>query len=441
MMWILALLQLTSLSPTYAADAGDSTAGSDSAARAEADPHTIDLERAVAIAARSAVDVEAARIQVERAATLLRSSRQAFLPDLGLAVSGTASVARTFSEGLSQSVTSPGVGGTARVMSTIPVYEGGALRAGVQSARQALRSREATLERTRQDLQYVLAGGLLYVAEARGSVALAEAVLTAEQTLRARVAAYVDAGSRTRADLLQEDAAIAKAEQDLVSARSEVARAELALMQVLRLDPAEAWTFVPPNGVPDSTSTSAEAVRADVQASEAAVQAASADVRAAQATALPSAGVALGASTSWLSTESASVSSQLRDQAQTWATVEIDVPIFDRGLARNAVANAHTSERAARLDLAVRQEAAATDQAAARISVEAARAAVAAAARHRDAAVAASAVIEQRYEAGAASLSELSAAHAESAAAERDVLTASIAVRRAAFEWAWAIGE
>ena len=127
MMWILALLQLTSLSPTYAADAGDSTAGSDSAARAEADPHTIDLERAVAIAARSAVDVEAARIQVERAATLLRSSRQAFLPDLGLAVSGTASVARTFSEGLSQSVTSPGVGGTARVMSTIPVYEGGAL--------------------------------------------------------------------------------------------------------------------------------------------------------------------------------------------------------------------------------------------------------------------------------------------------------------------------
>ena len=436
MMWILALLQLTSLSPTYAADAGDSTAGSDSAARAEADPHTIDLERAVAIAARSAVDVEAARIQVERAATLLRSSRQAFLPDLGLAVSGTASVARTFSEGLSQSVTSPGVGGTARVMSTIPVYEGGALRAGVQSARQALRSREATLERTRQDLQYVLAGGLLDVAEARGSVALAEAVLTAEQTLRARVAAYVDAGSRTRADLLQEDAAIAKAEQDLVSARSEVARAELALMQVLRLDPAEAWTFVPPNGVPDSTSTSAEAVRADVQASEAAVQAASADVRAAQATALPSAGVALGASTSWLS-----VSSQLRDQAQTWATVEVDVPIFDRGLARNVIANAHTSERAARLDLAVRQEAAATDQAAARISVEAARAAVAAAARHRDAAVAASAVIEQRYEAGAASLSELSAAHAESAAAERDVLTASIAVRRAAFEWAWAIGE
>ena len=149
----------------------------------------------------------------------------------------------------------------------------------------------------------------------------------------------------------------------------------------------------------------------------------------------------MGASTSWLSTDATPVPSQLRDQAQAWATVELDVPIFDRGLARNAVANAHTSERAARLDLAVRQEAAATDQAAARISVEAARAAVAAAARHRDAAVAASAVIEQRYEAGAASLSELSAAHAESAAAERDVLTASIAVRRAAFEWAWAIGE
>jgi outer membrane protein len=326
-------------------------------------------------------------------------------------------------------------------MSTIPVYEGGALRAGVQSARQALRSSEATLERARQALQYVLASGMLDVAEAHGSVDLAEAVLTAEQALRARVAAYVDAGSRTRADLLQQDAAIAKAEHGLANARSQVARAELALVQVLRLDPAEAWTFVPPDAVPGSTSTSAEAARADVQAAEAAVQAASADVRAAQATALPSVGVALGASTSWLSTESASVPSQLRDQAQTWATVELDVPIFDRGLARNAVANAHISERAARLDLALRQEAAATDHAAARISDEAARAAVAAAARHRDAAVAASAVIEQRYEAGAASLSELSAAHAEAAAAEQDVLTASIAVRRTAFEWAWAIGE
>ena len=439
MILLLVLFQLAA--PVYGA------AGADSAAGSHVDPHTIDLERAVAIATRSAVDVESARIQVERATTLLRVSQRAFLPDLGLAVSGTASVARTFSEGLSQSVTSPGVGGTARVMSTIPVYEGGALRAGVLSAQQGLRSTEATLERTHQDLKYVLASGLLDVAEARGSVALAEAVRAAEQTLRVRIAAYVDAGSRTRADLLQQDAAIAKAEQDLVSARSQLARAELTLVQVLRLDPTQAWNFVPPDGVPGGpadtpggTGTNTTA-RADVQAAEAAVQAASADVRAAQATALPSAGVALGASTSWLSTAATPMQSQLRDQAQAWATVEIDVPIFDRGLARNAVANAQSSERAARLELAARQEAAATDQAAARISDEAARAAVTAAARHLDAAAAASAVIEQRYEAGAASLSELSAAHAEAAAAERDGLTATIAVRRAAFEQAWATGK
>ena len=440
MILLLVLFQLAA--PVYGA------AGSDSAAGSHVDPHTIDLARAVAIATRSAVDVETASIQVERASTLLKSRQQAFLPDLSLSVSGTASVSRTFSEGLSQSVTSPGVGGTARVMSTLPLYSGGALHANVSSAQQGLRSTEATLERTRQDLQYVLASGLLDVAEARGSVALAEAVLAAEQTLRARIAAYVDAGSRTRADLLQQDAAIANAEQDLVSARSQLARAELTLVQVLRLDPTQAWTFVPPDGVPDGIGTNPTArtgtnptARDDVQAAEAAVQAASADVRAAQATALPSAGVALGASTSWLSTDATPVPSQLRDQAQAWATVELDVPIFDRGLARNAVANAQSSERAARLELAARQEAVATDQAAARISDEAARAAVTAAARHRDAAAAASAVIEQRYEAGAASLSELSAVHAEAAAAERDVLIANIAVRRATFEQAWAMGE
>lgn len=406
---------------------------------------TITLDVALEIAGQNAVDAESARLQVESARAALHGSRQAFLPDLGLSLSTSATVGRTFSEGLGQSVTTPGASSKARVTSTVPLFGGGERHADVKSAEASLRSASATLDRTRQDLRYTLAGALLDLAEAQGGIALAEASLSAEMAIRDRVQAYVDVGSRTRADLLQEDAAIAAAQQALVAARADVARAELTLVQVLRLDPALAWSFAPPvletseAPVPPA-SPDAQAPRLDVQAAASDAEAAEADVRAARARVWPSADLSFGASTSWYSTTDAPLPSQLGDQAQAWATVDIAVPIFDRGVHHDAITNARITQRSAVLDLAALQLSAATDIARARIDQEAAGASLLAATQHRDASRAATSVIQDRYDAGAAALSEVLTARADLTGAEREVLSATIAVQRAGFELEWALG-
>lgn len=406
----------------------------------------ITLDVALEVAGQNAVDAESARLQVEAARAALHGSRQAFLPDLGLSLSTSATVGRTFSEGLGQSVTTPGASSKARVTSTVPLFGGGERHADVKSAEASLRSASATLDRTREDLRYTLAGALLDLAEARGGIVLAEASLSAEMAIRDRVQAYVDVGSRTRADLLQEDAAIAAAQQALGIARADVARAELTLVQVLRLDPAVAWSFAPPvaEGTSETTgpptSSDPRPPRLDVQAAASDAEAAEADVRAARARVWPSADLSFGASTSWYSTTDAPLPSQLGDQAQAWATVDIAVPIFDRAVHHDAITNARITQRSAELDLAALQLSAATDIARARIDQEAADAALLAATQHRDASRAAAAVIQDRYDAGAATLSEVLTARADLTKAEREVLSATIAVQRAGFELEWALG-
>jgi len=403
-----------------------------------ADPGApITLERAMEIAEQNAVDAESARLAIESARVDLHRAKHAFAPDLGLSVSTSATIGRTFSEGLGQSVTTPGANSTARVTSTVPLLGGGERHADVRSAEANLAAGLATAKRTRQDLEYTLAGGLLDLAEARGNVGLAEITLAAEEALRERIRAYVDAGARTRADLLLEDAAVAAAARDLSTARANVGLAELTLVDVLRLDPASTWTFVPPEAAPASASEGA-ATRSDIVAADKAAEAASADVQAARAGAWPSADLSFGASTSWYSTDTSALPSQLQDQARAWATVDVEVPIFDRAVTRDSVSDSRIAERAAKLDAARAQETAAADLARARLDDAAARDALDAASHQRDAQAAAVAVLQDRYDAGAAALTELLSARADLASAEQARLAAAIQVTRAGFELAWA---
>lgn len=403
-----------------------------------ADPGApITLERAMEIAEQNAVDAESARLAIESARVDLHRAKHAFAPDLGLSVSTSATIGRTFSEGLGQSVTTPGANSTARVTSMVPLLGGGERHADVRSAEANLAAGLATAERTRQDLEYTLAGGLLDLAEARGNVELATVTLAAEEALRERIRAYVDAGARTRADLLLEDAAVAAAARDLSTARANVGLAELTLVDVLRLDPASSWTFVPPEAAPASASEGA-ATRSDIVAADKAAEAAAADVQAARAGAWPSADLSFGASTSWYSTDTSALPSQLQDQARAWATVDVEVPIFDRAVTRDSVSDARIAERAAKLDAARAQETAAADLARARLDAAAARDALEAASHQRDAQAAAVAVLQDRYDAGAAALTELLSARADLASAEQARLAAAIQVIRAGFELAWA---
>lgn len=398
----------------------------------------ITLDRAVEIALHAGVDATTAQLAVEAARSTLHTRAQAGLPDLTFALSASATLASTYEADVDRRVALPGGSAAARVQSSTPLVAGGRIRADNDAAEASLRSADATLERTVQDLRYTLAGAMLDLAEARGDVALAEARLSAEQALGRQIAAQVAAGSRTRADALQQDAAVAGVERDLSDARASVAASELALVQVLRLDPAGRWRFEPPEAGP--AAGEAADGRADLRAAAADVDAADAAVRAARSGLRPAADLTLGASTALDTAASGPLADQLRDDARAWATIDLSLPVFDRAVTHDAVTRAQLDARAARLRLDATRTDAAAQQARARLDADTAAAALAAAERQQTAARAAAAVIHERYAAGSASVYEVQAANATLAAAERAALRARIAVRRAAFERAWADG-
>ena len=406
----------------------------------------IDLDAAVEMALENGADAQAARWAVESAELALRARRAAHTPDLTVRLSATESLGRTFSEELGTNVTEPSGVATARVVSTLPLWAGGELRGRREAAEASLAGRRATAAQTRQDLTLTLAGLLLDTAEARGTLAVREATLAAEEALRGQVVAFVEAGARTRADQLQQEAAVSRAEADLVEARRTIAQAELSLVEVLRLDPEGAWTFTPPEGGPVPSASLADLVaqavdaRPELDAYEAAVAAATAEVHAARAGRRPSLDLSVGAATSVVSQDASPVSTQLQDQAAAWAAVDLDVPVFDRGITRNAVGQAGLAERAARLDLETAREALAVQVRGVLLDRESVEAGLVAAERRRDAAVAAEAILRDRYEAGASPLFELLSARAEVADAEHELLVARTAVVRAGYTLAWTVG-
>ena len=396
----------------------------------------IDLDAALKLAIRDGVDAQEAALARQAAESTLARRRLAGLPSFSASASAGASVAGDSGFG-----TSAGVG----LGSTTPLYAGGAIAADRDAAVAYVEAAEADESRVIQDLTLALAGELLALDAAQDRVVAAGASLDAELALERRIGALVAAGARTRADLLQQSAAAAKAKSALVAAQRDRAHAELQLIGDLRLDPRETWTFsapTPPAAIEGSLDRLAELAIAnlpELAAARARVAASEATLRGAGASGRPSLDLVLRASTS-VSGAGGALDDQLGNNLGAQATVQLGVPIFDRGVTHDAVAQARLDLEAAQLTLAAGEEAAALGIRLALVDRDAALAAAEAADARFSASEEAARVVNDRYEAGAAVLSELLAARADL----RDAETARIGARAdrvlAEFRLAWAVG-
>lgn len=386
----------------------------------------IDLDAAVARAEEAGLDARSAQLAVEAAERTLRTRKLAAGPDVRLSASAGAGVGA----GWSTEEALLGADTAARVSASVPVWTGGELRGERYIAGRALAQAEAEREQTRQDLVWTLAGALLDLESARAATRTAEEALAAEEALLARVRALVGGGARTRADALSQEAAVARQRSALVAARREVAARELFLEELLRLDDAE---FVAPVTAPAAEGAERPGVRARREALDAAERA----VTTAGASGRPQVDLGVSASTGWAPGEDATA---LSDRAQAGATLDFSVPLWDREVTRHAVEQARIARESARLALEDAERAVRTDVALAEVDVEAARAGLEAARARAEAARAAAAVVEQRYEAGAALLTELLAARAERVDADTALAQAEVEVVRAGFGLAWARG-
>ncbi len=429
---------------------------------------TVTLDEAIEIAVAQSPQVRREALADETLALSVRAARAARLPSLSAQVAPQQRYGLGFDQTTGQAVTqtvetvSVGVGGS------IPLYDGGLARASVAQARLERDAASAGLERTRQQVALDVAQQFLTLLLDRQLVTIQEEQLAAAESQLARVTELVDAGAQPRADQIAQEAIVAERRTALVTARGAVARDEVALVQLVGLDPLGDYAFVGPSVAALEASglfdyepaplaallAAAREARADRRAQVLQIEAAEASVGVARAAGRPSVDLNASVGTGYSSLqqrvvgtapvtpvtlddgtpvlvggqpltfpgdptfETTPVFSQFGDNRSGALGLTLNVPIFDRYQTRRGVAEARIRADDARiqLDALDRQLAAEVQQSV--VEVETAQARLVSTAAQVEAATEALRVERDRYALGAGTLYDVAEAQSRLAEAE-----------------------
>lgn len=395
---------------------------------------TITYEQAIDLALSQSATLQRARNDVDVARLGVAGARTAFLPDLRLSVSGDQSYGRRFSQdqGAVLSETDESVSG--RVSTGVTLFDGFANVSELEAANLGAEAALLELERTEQTVVFDVIAGFLELVAAREQVDVLAQALAAQEQQEQQVGVLVDGGRRPVSDLYQQQANVAAARVALVEARRTLQLAEVDLVQSLRLDPTEDYTFVAP-ALPDSVGapeTRAFDVllarawenRADIVALERRVDVAEEQVDVAQAGRWPSVSLSASYGSAYTTASELGFNEQLDQRRGGSIGVGVSVPLFDRGSAGRQTEQARIQEENARLALDDLRHTVAIEVRRALLDRDAAIERLAAAEARVTAARRALTATGQRYDAGVATLLEVTQARADMTAAESDLVNA-----------------
>jgi outer membrane protein len=392
---------------------------------------------------------DAVQIALERNSTLRRSvndlaldevalseARMQFFPDLRLGLSAAENYGRTFSESEGRILSQTNQSVSAGLSSSVVLFNGFARLADLRAALRALEAGGRDTERARQTVVFLVISGYLTVIEADAQVRVAEENLTSQREQEFLVQKFVNAGRSPISDLYQQQANVARAELALVSARRTLELTRIELVRTLQLDPTSEYVFDAP-ALPDSIDLGPEPVlsdlltrafenRADLRAREAQLQSSEHSVRAAAGGYWPSLTLSGSYGSSYSSAGSdRDLLQQLDDRRSGRIGLNLSFPIFDRLSTSRSVERAKIGTDNARIALtdqrqtvALEVRRAVLDELSARESLKAARAQLRAAARALEA-------TEQRYEAGASTLYEVTLSRADLVLAQSSRISAA----------------
>lgn len=389
-------------------------------------------------ALRTALDqsnvIRQARYNVDLGEASVRLSRAQLVPDLRLTTQGAQNYGRFFSsdEGriLNTSTQSLNTG----LSSSLVVFNG---LANVNNITQAKLNRQASefdLARSRETVVFTVLSDYLTLIAQQEQLVVRRSSLAAQDTLERQVQEFVNAGTRSIADLYQQQAQVASAQLAVVEAERAVELAKIDLIDALRLDPAGQYEFVVPpiDSAPprartmDMTSMFARALqqRRDVDALQSRLHASETGIRAASATAWPTISLSVGYNSSYASTAAAAFFNQLDQRRGGAIGVNVAFPIFDRFSTRINTERATIQQRNAELALDNLRQQVGLQVRRALLDNTSAQAQLAAAQAQTRAAELALQAAQERYRAGAATLVEVTQARATSVEAASALVSA-----------------
>jgi len=377
-------------------------------------------------------DLQLVRNRQAAAALDVSTARGRFLPSLEASANAAGHLAqqpppgdtrdyRTFSLGLA---------------SRLNLFNGLADVAALGRSRALLDAADADVLREQQNLAYAVASRFIETVTAGELTRVAEESLARERALLEQVEAFYRAGTRSVTDLYQQQAAAAQAELELLSAQRDREVVELQLLQAMGEQPPQRLELQAPDpqalvealGAPELETALEQALqlRPDLLAQRQRSAAAQEQVRQARSGYLPSLDLYADAGSGYSSLASGrDFGSQLsRDAGSATLGLSLSVPIFDRNVTRNSVAQARIGEQDADVTLArLRQQvgvevgSALADYRTAGLQLQVAEAKLTYARQALEAA-------EARYRVGAATWVDLAAARATDAGARADLVRA-----------------
>jgi outer membrane protein len=397
-----------------------------------AEARIIPFDEAVRIALEQNSSVRQAQNVAALGDVNVRQARSQFLPDLSLSTRGGQSFGRTFNEAegriIEQTTDTLNVG----VSSGVTLFDGFANTASVREARFSAAANDLDLERTRETVVFTVAANFLALVQQQEQLRVQRENLAAESALEQQISTYVDAGARTIADLYQQQANVASARLAVVQGERAAQLAEVDLMETLQLDPAGAYQFeagpadAAAQDVPrlDAMLASAYAQRADLEAEERRVSAAEQGMTIARSGRWPTVSLSAGYGTSYTSASDFGISDQFDQRRGGSVNLGFSIPLFDRGATSAAIRRAEIETDSARIALDARRREVGLDVRRAHLDYSAAREQMSAADAQVRAAQLALQTAEERYQAGAATLVELSQARATHVQAASALVTA-----------------
>jgi outer membrane protein len=394
----------------------------------------ITFEDAVQIALKQNIAVAQATNAVASDAATVRGAKMSFLPNLQLSTSGSQAYGRNFSETTGDVLNRNTQSLNAGISSSITLFNG---LQNVDALHQAEKTQDAgnlDLTRAKQTAVFTVASNYLSIITAQEQLKVQQENLASLEAQEAEIKKLVDAGARAISDLYSQQAQTAAARLAVVNAQHDLELGQVDLVGTLRLDPKGSYDFVAPV-VNESAATSASynldslvnlayQQRADLAAVSARLDASGQAVKAANAGWWPTVSLSAGYNSSYSSAAAAPFVNQL-DQARGGSiSIGVSIPIFDRGQTSVAEQKAKVQEDDAQLALESEKQQVALEVKRAYLDFQSAGQQLAAAEAQQKASDLAVTTSQQRYQAGAGTLVELTQAQAAQVQAASAVVNA-----------------
>jgi outer membrane protein len=322
------------------------------------------------------------------------------------------------------------------ITSTLNLYNGYSDQASLDQSGFSFKSDKETYDRVMQSVVFNTMSAYLNAVLSKERIGVAEENLSDNQKQEGRIEAFYKAGRRPVTDLYQQQAQTASAQLDLLNARQEYRTNKMKLLETIGISamtPFEPESFsdglIPDEPVTDAEQLVATAFsnRSDLRAQKDKVNAADMGLRQAKSGYYPTVDLVASLSSSYSSLDSTSMNEQMDDEnLDASMSVTISIPVFDRYLTRNQVRKAKVTSNTARLELEKLQRQieveigeAVSDYQAAVKQVDVTLLKLTYAARALES-------MKQRYEAGAATLIELTQSRAGYIQAQYDKVNAGL---------------